>query len=258
MSLEDSWPFSTPSASSGEAGAEVVFKDCPALRLQQREWTSPLAKARLGLLPLLLPAYSASSPVVFLEGPFTATSVGVKAQEGGEPWWQGQATCPGGGELPHPLLACSPRLSWGLCLSYDVAGGGTPHPTHLPMQVLLRHGHSPGALLGLTVTFLPELPARPSLLRWRYLRTLPTLSALLPTRVLSRHKDQRSDGFSLSLLLWGRGGKVPSSAISPQQPPSFTLDTAPPHHQASLPLLSPPRGSCSRGGSWFIPASPSP
>lgn len=126
------------------------------------------------------------------------------------------------------------------------------------MQVLLRHGHSPGALLGLTVTFLPELPARPSLLRWRYLRTLPTLSALLPTRVLSRHKDQRSDGFSLSLLLWGRGGKVPSSAISPQQPPSFTLDTAPPHHQASLPLLSPPRGSCSRGGSWFIPASPSP
>lgn len=53
----------------------------------EREWTSPLAKACLGLLPLLLPAYSASSPVVFLEGPFTATSVGVKAQEGGEPWW---------------------------------------------------------------------------------------------------------------------------------------------------------------------------
>lgn len=181
----------------------------------------------------------------------------MKAQEGWEPW-RGKVRPPAlvAGELPHPLLACPPRLSWGLCLSYDVAGDGTPHPTHLPMQVLLRHGHSPGALLGLTVTFLPELPARPSLLRWRYLRTLPALSALLPTRVLSRHKDQRSDGFSLSLLLWGRGGKVPSSAIPPQQPPSFTLDTAPPHHQASLPLLSLPRGSCSRGGSWFIPAPP--
>lgn len=35
VSLEDSWPFSTPSASSGEARAEVVFKDCPALQLQQ-------------------------------------------------------------------------------------------------------------------------------------------------------------------------------------------------------------------------------
>lgn len=73
------------------------------------------------------------------------------------------------------------------------------------MQVLLRHGHSPGALLGLTVTLLPELPARPTLLRWRYLRTLLALSTLLPTYVLSRHKDQRSDGFSLSLLLWGEG-----------------------------------------------------
>lgn len=87
-------------------------------------------------------------------------------------------------------------------------------PAHLPMQVLLRHGHSPGALLGLTVTFLPELPARPTLLRWRFLRTLLALSALLPTHVLSRHKDQRSDGF-FPLSPAALGGGVGKSLAQP-------------------------------------------
>lgn len=110
-------------------------------------------------------------------------------------------------------------------------------PTHLPMQVLMRHGRSPGALLGLTVTFLPELPARPPLLRWRFLRTLLALSALLPTHVLSRHKDQRSDGFSLSpAALGGGGGKVLSSAIPSQQPQALHWTQRPLHHQASLSL----------------------
>lgn len=120
----------------------------------------------------------------------------------------------------------------------------------------MRHGHSPGALLGLTVTFLPELPARPTLLRWRFLRTLLALSALLPTHVLSRHKDQRSDGFSLSpAALGGGGGKVLSSAIPSQQPQALHWTQRPLHHRASLSLW--PLGACSGAGSWFMPASPS-
>lgn len=124
-----------------------------------------------------------------------------------------------------------------------MTGWGPSLPTHLPIRVLTRHGRSPGALLGLTVTFLPELPARPTLLRWLFLRTLCALSALLPTHMLSRHKDQRSDGFSLSPAALGGGvGKVLSSAIPPSAAPSFTLDTAatPP---PSLPLPLAP---------WFL------
>lgn len=148
--------------------------------------------------------------MVFLEGPFTATGVGVEAQEGGSPgvarpghlpWWQWSFLIPS-----WPLLL---GCLGGFAFPRMWQEGGAPHPTHLPMQVLLRHGHSPGALLGLTVTFLPELPARPTLLRWRYLRTLLALFTLLSTHVLSRHKDQRSDGFSLSLLLWGEGWESP-------------------------------------------------
>lgn len=136
-------------------------------------------------------------------------------------------------------------------------GVGCLVPTHLPKQVLMRHGRSPGALLGLTVTFLPELPARPTLLRWRFLRTLLALSALLPTHVLSRHKDQRSDGFSLSPAALGGGGrKVLSSAIPSQQPQALHWTQRPLHHQASLSLW--PLGACSGAGSWFMPASPSP
>lgn len=45
----------TLSASSGEAGAGAVSKDCPALQLAAREWNTPLAKACHSLLlPLLL------------------------------------------------------------------------------------------------------------------------------------------------------------------------------------------------------------
>lgn len=99
----------TPSASSGEARARAVFKDCPALELAaERERNSLPAKACLGLLlPLLLSAYGASSPVVFLEGPFTATSVRVEARKDGSPgmarsghlpWWQWAVA------LPHPGL----------------------------------------------------------------------------------------------------------------------------------------------------------
>lgn len=120
------------------------------------------------------------------------------------------------------------------------------------MRVLTRHGRSPGALLGLTVTFLPELPARPTLLRWLFLRTLLALSALLPTHMLSRHKDQRSDGFSLSPAALGGGvGKVLSSAI----PPLSSLElytghsghstTKPPSPSGPLvPALEPGVGSC--------------
>lgn len=138
-----------------------------------------------------------------------------------------------------------------------MTGWGPSLPTHLPIRVLTRHGRSPGALLGLTVTFLPELPARPTLLRWLFLRTLCALSALLPTHMLSRHKDQRSDGFSLSPAALGGGvGKVLSSAIPPQQPRALHWTQRPLHHQASLSLW--PLGSCSGAGSWFMPASPSP
>lgn len=129
-------------------------------------------------------------------------------------------------------------------------------PTHLPMQVLMRHGRSPGALLGLTVTFLPELPARPPLLRWRFLRTLLALSALLPTHVLSRHKDQRSDGFSLSpAALGGGGGKVLSSAIPSQQPQALHWTQRPLHHQASLSLWPLGRRLL---WSWEPPCQPPP
>lgn len=69
----------TLSASSGEARAAAVFKDCPALQLAAGRGWPGLAEACLGPLPLLLPAYRASSPVVFLEGPFTATSARVEA-----------------------------------------------------------------------------------------------------------------------------------------------------------------------------------
>lgn len=83
------------------------------------------------------------------------------------------------------------------------------------------------------------------------------LSALLPTHVLSRHKDQRSDGFSLSpAALGGGGGKVFSSAIPSQQPQALHWTQRLLHHQASLSLW--PLGACSGAGSWFMPASPSP
>lgn len=138
-----------------------------------------------------------------------------------------------------------------------MTGGGAPPPHPPALQGLLRHGHSPGALLGLTVTFLPELPARPTLLRWRFLRTRATLCPPFH-RVLSRHKDQRSDGFSLSPAALGGGGRE-----SPAQPPLLsgpqalhwtpTAATPPPSLLSLCPL-----GSCSGGGSWFIPANPGP
>lgn len=154
------------------------------------------------------------------------------------PQWQGQATCPGGSGASPLLLACF-RLSL-RALPFLWCDGVGYLPTHLPLQVLMRHGRSPGALLGLTVTFLPELPARPTLLRWRFLRTLLTLSALLPTHVLSRHKDQRSDGFSLSpAALEGGSGKVLRSAIPPQQPQALHWTQRPPPPSLPPSPLSP-------------------
>lgn len=132
-------------------------------------------------------------------------------------------------------------------------GVGCLVPTHLPMQVLMRHGRSPGALLGLTVTFLPELPARPPLLRWRFLRTPLALSALLPTHVLSRHKDQRSDGFSLSpAALGGGGGKSLAQPSLLSSPKLYTGHSA--HSTTKPPSPSgPSAGACSGAGS--LPAS---
>lgn len=110
-------------------------------------------------------------------------------------------------------------------------------PTHLPMQVLMPpwllswgaprphcdlSARAPSQASSAEVA-LPKDPSRPL--------------ALLPTHVLSRHKDQRSDGFSLSpAALGGGGGKVLSSAIPSQQPQALHWTQRPLRHQASLSL----------------------
>lgn len=105
-------------------------------------------------------------------------------------------------------------------------GSGQGHHTipRPPVPALLhsRGGAPllPWALFGLTVTFLPELPARPPLAEM----------ALPPTpHTLSRHKDQRSDGFSLSPAALGGGGGSPEpwdgkslTRPPPQQPELYT------------------------------------
>lgn len=198
------WPFSKPLRPPvGRQGLKLSSRlPCPQLATE-REWSSCWQRLALAAVATGSPAEGlASSPVVLLEGPSQppvwrprTREPAAVARAGRLPWWQWNFLI--------PPLACS-RLSL-RALPFLWCDRVGYLPTHLPLQVLMRHGRSPGALLGLTVTFLPELPARPPLQRWRFLRTFLALSALLPTHVLSRHKDQRSDGFSLSPAALGGG-----------------------------------------------------
>lgn len=106
------WPFSKPLLPPVGRQELKFFKDCPALQLAaEREWNSLLAQAVCGLLPLLLPCG--------LSGRSLHSHRCWGGSTGGWEPWPGKARPPAlvAVELPHPLLASSPRLSWGLCLS---------------------------------------------------------------------------------------------------------------------------------------------
>lgn len=121
-------------------------------------------------------------------------------------------------------------------------GSGQGHHTipRPPVPALLHSGGGPPllpwALFGLTVTFLPELPARPPLAEM----------ALPPTpHTLSRHKDQRSDGFSLSPAALGGGGGSPEpwdgkslTRPPPQQPRALHWMQRFPQHPTTPPQAS--------------------
>lgn len=133
MSLEDSWPFSKPLLPP-VGGQELKLSSRTALPFswQQRGSGTPrwqrLALACCYSCPPPTPptpAYRASSPVVFLEGPFTATSVRVEAQEGGSP---------GGSGASSPLLACPPRLSGGFAFPMMWQGVGHLIPPICPCE----------------------------------------------------------------------------------------------------------------------------
>lgn len=123
-----------------------------------------------------------------------------------EPLCQGgnrsKDVCPGAG-MARPLPPCStaslpssqalalgpaPALRGSAFPKGPGRGWGTAsYPTHLcqPFCTRTRKGHSPPsgrALFGLTVTFLPELPARPTLAEVALpARAFQALSALPPT-----------------------------------------------------------------------------
>lgn len=128
----------------------------------------------------------------------------------------------GAGSLLRPHALTGPLGAQPLPRALAVGRGTTPFPAH-PCQPFCTLGGAPllpWALFGLTVTFLPELPARPPLAEM----------ALPPTpHTLSRHKDQRSDGFSLSPAALGGGGGSPEpwdgkslTRPPPQQPELYT------------------------------------
>lgn len=112
---------------------------------------------------------------------------------------------------------------WGFSLfpgPWQKVGPSTgAHPPPMPaLHVSTTATLLSGALLGLTVTFLPERPAGPILAEVG----LPAkgLPPSLQPHMLSRHKDQRSDGFSLSPAALGGGGLLNhSDEKSPAQPP---------------------------------------
>lgn len=97
----------TPSAFSGEARASrscLQGLSCPSVG--SREGVElPAGNGLPWPIATLAPAYRASSPVVFLDSPFTATSVRVEAWERWE-LWSGKVRPPAlvAVELPHPLL----------------------------------------------------------------------------------------------------------------------------------------------------------
>lgn len=160
---------------------------------------------------------------------------------------------------------------WGFSLfpgPWQKVGPSTgAHPPPMPaLHVSTTATLLSGALLGLTVTFLPERPAGPILAEVG----LPAkgLPPSLQPHMLSRHKDQRSDGFSLSPAALGGGGLLNhSDEKSPAQPPhplpplsspSFTLDAA----SGSPPLTNPPPPPWLSAPSWscsglILPSSPS-
>lgn len=152
------------------------------------------------------------------------------------PCWTPQARALG----PCCARTPSPAL-WGLSLSHGPwQWAGAPHhsPPTCASPSALWGGPPllPWALFGLTVTFLPELPARPPLAEM----------ALPPTpHTLSRHKDQRSDGFSLSPAALGGGGGSPEpwdgkslTRPPPQQPRALHWMQRFPQHPTTPPQAS--------------------
>lgn len=133
-----------------------------------------------------------------------------------------------------------------------------------PVPALPHYAHSPfSGAPGLTVTFLPELPARPTLAE----AGLPAKGPSCPLSPSSHPtcraatKTKEVMAFLCPLLLWGRrgsllshsDGKVLNSVPSLLSSPSFTLDAA-----VTPPLTKPPSpaslalSSGAAPSSWFI------
>lgn len=183
---------------------------------------------------------------------------GNRSEEGALEWaWSGHfllaTQCPfplpppplldppstGAGSLLCPHALTGPLGAQPLPRALAVGRGTTPFPAHLCQPFCTLGGGPPllpWALFGLTVTFLPELPARPPLAEM----------ALPPTpHTLSRHKDQRSDGFSLSPAALGGGGGSPEpwdgkslTRPPPQQPRALHWMQRFPQHPTTPPQAS--------------------
>lgn len=195
--------------------------------------------------------------------PSRATVPGWRRRKDGSPGASGQVQATAWlqwGTLPLSRL-------WGLSFPgpWQRVGPRTiPHCT--PPLPASPYSHSPfSGVPGLTVTFLPERPARPTLAEVALPAEGPSRPFCPPSNPTSRAATKTKEvmAFLCPLLLWGEEGESPeplrweSPQLSPL-PPQLYTGCSPTTHQASLsaPLAL---SSGAAPGRWFIlPPSPSP